>query len=440
MPLPTETDRIANCYAAFRAEQPGDFGVALATMALLRAAGHDYAAFDATLREADAALTGGAAGTGQSSAARHRLDEALARFRDGYDDDMLLVGLLARADVSLRAGDQPGAAQDLTEVLDIAQRKDLRRHEADALLGFARLSLAAASLPGTREQCLANAIYCWRRAVQIIAETGYDNRHAEAGLIEAEIALVNADEDAALAALGSAARAISAHQQFSLVRQLAALADAFPAFASHIVRLSEERAAFSAALSGDGAPADAGPDPAAPTGASSTLAAEVATVLADPTLRKKTEAMLANPTARAHLERSMAAMTSHSLDELNHQQQVAAMAAFILSHDDDSDEAEDEAHDTEGDDEEDAGEARTPVSGQLGAAVDSILGDSKGRELVDSLLAHPDFRRALVAELEASQVPLVLEQLPHDIQRKFAAAFALEKGVIAMKGGNEPAN
>ncbi len=538
--------------------------------------------------------------------ARLHLDAAIADLRDTGLEAALPLGLLARAEFFTLTGDLAAAGADLTDAFAIAQRGDMRDHETDVMLGFARLSLIAATARTAREECLTNAHGCWQRATHLVSESGDERRRAEVTLIEAEIALGRDDRNVALAALESAAEVISRNRQFALLAKLGELAASFPSLTPALARITDERTAFDTradekceaheppveearpeevasvpdadvdmaavgtslsaqvttmlgdadlhqraveqwdlleppvdevrhevaafdleddgdtpAADGDNvaleaatvlsdpdvpskadepwsahephaervrpqdalpakdadgemATADGGGEPAfhvaallgvpdLPTKADerhggteldepaleadddgdtdgadgadgADLAAQVGTVLGDPDLRRKTADMLDNAEARAELVQYLVDMDAGALDDLGPEQQLGAMAAFILSRNSDEDDNDDDSDAAEatGDDASDR-----PVSGQLGAAVEALLGDAQGREMIDGLLQHQGFRQALIAELEESQVPMPLEQLPHDIQRKFAAAFALEKGVIAVDHGDE---
>lgn len=463
MPVPTADGRIEAVYEAFRGQPQDDPAVALATMSLLNAVGHDYGAFPEPLRR----LAAVEPRTDHRREALRHLDGALDRFRRAGPAGLIACGLLARADIAIGLGELPPAEQDLSEALAIATHSAMQAVEIDAMLGLARLSLVAAAQPAVREQCLANARFCWQHASTLIAATGYNRRLAEASLIEAEIALASAfatgishpagtlasppgerpdggsgPSGEAGAALEAAAQAISGQKQFSLLARLEELGRDKPSFAPTLAKLQAERIAFdseagTATMDGDAGRAEDGGQ--SPVDRGVDLATQVATVLGDPELRRKTQDMLANAEARAKLARLLSDGDEGSLDDMPHEQQLAAMAAFLLSRpEDDDDEAGEDAGEHRGDDEGDVPAGR--VDRQLGMAVASILGDPQGCEMVDSLLVHPEFRRALIAELEASHVPVPLDRLPREIQRKFAAAFALEKGVIALKRGDEPVN
>ncbi len=383
------------------------------------------------------------AGTPAADARRH-LDAAVDHLRQTGHAPALPAGLIARADFAIEHGDLKAVEKDLTEALAIAQRHELRQCETEAMLGFARLSLAAAVAPAVREQCLIAAMACWQHAAKLIREASDERRLAEASLIEAEVSIATNQSEAALAALTAACEAISDQQHFSLMARLNRLAAGFPSLGPTLAHLADERIAFDKVADAQGhvpnaqdETVDKKEDETGAAYGGPGLAVQVATVLADPDLRRKTADMLANPEARAALIQYMSDMAVGSLDDLEPEQQLGAMAAFILSRNDDDDEDDrDDDEDATGTSNDDASDV--PVSGQLAAAVEALLGDAQGREMVDGLLLHPGFRQALITELEDSKVPVPLEQLPRDIQRKFAAAFALEKGVISVGRGDEP--
>src|SRR6185312_3184639 len=82
----------------------------------------------------------------------------------------LPLGLLARAALHTHTRAFDLALHDLDEALALATRCGLRLHEADALLGLARLAL---------EEGAADAARDLARARALLDDTGYHRRDAE---------------------------------------------------------------------------------------------------------------------------------------------------------------------------------------------------------------------------------------------------------------------
>src|SRR5690606_38272675 len=80
-------------------------------------------------------------------------------------------GLLARSKLGRWLGDGERAVQDLTEVLDIAERGSMRLHECDAHLEWARYCVSTGDMDGARTHAAA--------ARTLIASTGYARRYNE---------------------------------------------------------------------------------------------------------------------------------------------------------------------------------------------------------------------------------------------------------------------
>ena len=86
------------------------------------------------------------------------------------------AGLLARAALRRFRSDFPGAAADLTEALEIAERGPMRRHECDAHLEWARLCRDQGDLAAARRHVA--------RARALVNETGYGRREREVRWLE----------------------------------------------------------------------------------------------------------------------------------------------------------------------------------------------------------------------------------------------------------------
>jgi tetratricopeptide (TPR) repeat protein len=113
--------------------------------------------------------------TGFAQAAEH-LDRAVDGLRRAGQEDDLPRGLLARAALRRFRSDFPGAAADLTEALEIAERGPMRLHECDAHLEWARLCRDQGDLTAAREHVA--------RARVLVAETGYGRRAREVAWLE----------------------------------------------------------------------------------------------------------------------------------------------------------------------------------------------------------------------------------------------------------------
>jgi tetratricopeptide (TPR) repeat protein len=108
-------------------------------------------------------------------AAEH-LTASVAGFRSAGHQEYLPLGLLARAELHIHRRDFSGARRDVAEALALGTRCGFRLHEADAHLGYARLSIAEGETSAGREQlALARAI---------IEETGYHRREEELERLE----------------------------------------------------------------------------------------------------------------------------------------------------------------------------------------------------------------------------------------------------------------
>ena len=110
------------------------------------------------------------------SKAAEPLDRAVAGLRRAGREDYLPSGLLARAALRRFLSDFPGAAADLTEALEIAERGPMRLHECDAHLEWARLCRDQGDLAAARRHVA--------RARVLVKATGYGRREREVGWLE----------------------------------------------------------------------------------------------------------------------------------------------------------------------------------------------------------------------------------------------------------------
>jgi tetratricopeptide (TPR) repeat protein len=116
-------------------------------------------------------------GGGDLALAASHLAAAVDGLRRAGYQDMLPLGLLARASLHTYTRAFALARKDLDEVLTLATRSGFRLHEADAHLGLARLSLAEGD-------CAAARRYL-DRARRIIDTTAYHRRDGELAELDA---------------------------------------------------------------------------------------------------------------------------------------------------------------------------------------------------------------------------------------------------------------
>ena len=119
--------------------------------------------------------------------AAEQLDRAVDGLRRAGQEDNLPHGLLARAALRRFRSDFAGAAADLTEALEIAERGPMRLHECDAHLEWARLCRDQGDLAAARRHVA--------RARELVNETGYGRREREVRWLEKTI-LLHPDERA----------------------------------------------------------------------------------------------------------------------------------------------------------------------------------------------------------------------------------------------------
>jgi len=116
--------------------------------------------------------------TGLAQAAES-LDRAMDALRRAGHEQYLPHGLLARATLRRFRSDFAGAAADLTEALEIAERGPMRLHECDTHLEWARLCRDQGDLAAARRHVA--------RARVLVNETGYGRREREVGWLEREL-------------------------------------------------------------------------------------------------------------------------------------------------------------------------------------------------------------------------------------------------------------
>jgi len=108
--------------------------------------------------------------------AAEQLDLAMDGLRRAAQEHHMPRGLLARAALRRFCSDFAGAADDLTEVLEIAERGPMRLHECDAHLEWARLCRDQGD-PAAAQRHAA-------RARELVNETGYGRREREVAYLE----------------------------------------------------------------------------------------------------------------------------------------------------------------------------------------------------------------------------------------------------------------
>jgi tetratricopeptide (TPR) repeat protein len=115
---------------------------------------------------------------GFAQAAEH-LDHAVEGLRQSCNEDDLPRGLLARAALHRLRGNRAGAAADLSEALEIAERGGMRLHACDAHLEWARLDLQQGDAAAARKHV--------ELARRLVNETGYKRREREVAWLEGRI-------------------------------------------------------------------------------------------------------------------------------------------------------------------------------------------------------------------------------------------------------------
>jgi len=130
------------------------------------------------LTAAGPATPGGEAEADFAQAAEH-LDRAVEGLRKAGDESYAPRGLLARAAFHRLRGDLAGAAADLAEAVEIAERGGMRLHLCDAHLERARLALRQGDPEVARRHVAL--------ARQLVAETGYGRREREVRWLEGRV-------------------------------------------------------------------------------------------------------------------------------------------------------------------------------------------------------------------------------------------------------------
>jgi hypothetical protein len=123
----------------------------------------------------------GADRTAGLAQAAESLDWAVDGLRQAGHENHLPRGLLARAALRRFRSEFAGAAADLTETLEIAERGAMRLHECDAHLEWARLCRDQGDLDAARRHVA--------RARVLVKETGYGRREREMGWLEGVLEL-----------------------------------------------------------------------------------------------------------------------------------------------------------------------------------------------------------------------------------------------------------
>lgn len=116
-------------------------------------------------------LTSPEGGRAELPWAAEHLNRAIEILRQAGDDAVLPRGLLVRAAFRRLASNLDGAAADVTEAWEIAERGSMRLHECDALLEWTRLLLQQGRKEDARQHLA--------QAQEIIAATGYERRARE---------------------------------------------------------------------------------------------------------------------------------------------------------------------------------------------------------------------------------------------------------------------
>jgi tetratricopeptide (TPR) repeat protein len=112
--------------------------------------------------------------------AADNLDRAVDGLRRAGTEHNLPWGLLARAALRRFRADFAGAAADLTETLEIAERGPMRLHECNAHIEWARLCRDQGDLAEARRHLA--------RARVLVNETGYLRREREVAWLEGQLA------------------------------------------------------------------------------------------------------------------------------------------------------------------------------------------------------------------------------------------------------------
>ena len=110
-------------------------------------------------------------GTGDFSKAGGHLDQAIDGLWQAGTQHHIPRGLLARAALHRIKGEYERAQRDVGDAITIAERGEMRLHQADAHLEYARLYVAMGEKPKAREH--------WVKAKEMVGEMGYHRRDKE---------------------------------------------------------------------------------------------------------------------------------------------------------------------------------------------------------------------------------------------------------------------
>jgi hypothetical protein len=116
---------------------------------------------------------------GEHAEAQAQLGQAVDGLRQAGQIQELPRGLLARAELFLETGEFARVRRDLDEIMRIANRGEMRLHQCDAHLEYARLALAEDDKDQAPEHVAA--------ARRLVEECGYGRRRPEVEALEAEV-------------------------------------------------------------------------------------------------------------------------------------------------------------------------------------------------------------------------------------------------------------
>jgi tetratricopeptide (TPR) repeat protein len=121
--------------------------------------------------------------------ARECLQRALADLRKSGELSFVPYGLLARAELFRTTAEPRRAEAHLEEAMRIASRGDMRLHEADCHLEYARLFVMSEGIDATiTKKNNAKAREHWVKAKEMIERMGYHRRDKDVKEIEAQLA------------------------------------------------------------------------------------------------------------------------------------------------------------------------------------------------------------------------------------------------------------
>lgn len=135
------------------------------------------------------------------SASAEHLNEAVDGLRRAGQQQYILLGLLARAELYRVQRDLPSARRDVDEAMLIASRGEMRLHECDCHLEYTRLALAEEDKDAAREHLDI--------AAKMVEEMGYHRRDPEVLLATAELQLLEGNRDDAQKTLDAAKNRIN---------------------------------------------------------------------------------------------------------------------------------------------------------------------------------------------------------------------------------------